>query len=109
MCLNRRVFYRQYANRCWRGAVYLAIVIFSVQLFCLGFHNHELTEESSDCVSCVLAAHLPSGTPSLTVDVAPTLTILFYQLAPTPLYFFLVQQSYLIPRSQAPPRRNSTQ
>ena len=109
MLLSNMNCNRQYANRLWQGVRYLAIVIFVVQLVGMGFHKHEITEESSECASCILAAHLPSGTPSVTIDVAPTLTILFYRLVPIPLYFFLAQQSYLIPLSHAPPLRISTQ
>jgi hypothetical protein len=73
----------------------------------MAFHHHPITEESSECVSCYLASHLPSGTPSVNVDVAPNLTILCYQLASIPFYFFLARQSYLIPLSQAPPASSS--
>ncbi|HXA47232.1 MAG TPA: hypothetical protein VNW52_06360 [Burkholderiaceae bacterium] len=107
MLLESKIFNCRHTNRLWRVALYAAIVIFVIQLASLGFHRHDLTEESSDCVSCYLAAHVPSGTPAVSVDVAPTLTIMFYQLVPAALYFFVAQQSYLIPHSQAPPRHTS--
>jgi len=109
MLLGSNNFNRRYANRLWRGLLYGAIVIFVAQLLSLGFHHHDITEESPDCVSCYLTAHVPSGTPTVSVDIAPTLTILFYHVVPAALYFFLAQQSFLIPHSQAPPRPTSPQ
>jgi hypothetical protein len=107
MLLGSQHFNHRFANRIARGALYIAMIVFVAQLMGMGFHNHDITEESHECVSCNLAAHLPSGTPAVSIDVAPTLTILYYQVAPLPFYFFLARQSYLIPHSQAPPRHPS--
>ena len=97
----------QSTNRFYRVALYIAMSILVVQLIGMAFHKHDITEDSSDCVSCYLAAHLPSGVPPVSMDIAPTLTILYYRLASLPRYFFVAQQSYLVPLSQAPPRHSS--
>ena len=104
MRLGNKTIHRYYTNRLWRGVFYVAMAIFVAQLLGLGFHRHDITEESSDCMSCYFAAHMPSGAPPVSIVAAPTLMILHYQLVVTSLYFFLTQQSYLIPLSQAPPR-----
>ena len=106
MLLGNRKSDRNKANRFGRIALYLALAIFVVQLLGMGFHRHDITEERSDCVSCVLAAHMPSGTPAVSLNVAPTVALLIYLVAVVPLYIFLGQTSYLIPLSQAPPRRS---
>jgi hypothetical protein len=95
----------QRTARFYRVAFYVVTMILAIQLFGAGHHKHDLTEISSDCVSCDLAAHLPSGIPPVSIDVAPTLTIFYYYFAALPLYFFISQKSYLIPHSQAPPPR----
>lgn len=104
MQLGNKNWSRICANRLGRVAAYLALAIFMLQLLGLGFHRHDITEVHDDCVSCVVAAHLPSGIPPASLDVAPTVALLFYTVATVPLYAFLAQQSYLIPLSQAPPR-----
>jgi hypothetical protein len=104
MQLGNKNWSRICANRLGRVGLYLALAIFVIQLLGLGFHRHDVTEEHDDCASCVMAAHLPSGTPAVSLDVAPTVALLFYTIAAVSFYVFLAQQSYLIPLSQAPPR-----
>jgi hypothetical protein len=83
---------------------WLVLTIVTLQLIGAACHRHDLADQSPDCVSCYLAAHVPSPIPPVSADVLPSPTILHYRIASLPAYLFVAQQSYLIPHSQAPPR-----
>jgi hypothetical protein len=80
------------------------LTVVALQLIGAAYHRHDLVDESPDCVSCYLTAHVPSPIPPVSADVLPSLTILHYRIASLPIYLFVAQQSYLIPHSHAPPR-----
>ena len=105
MLLGNRKFGRNNTNCLWQVVLYVVTAIFVVQMLGTGYHHHDLTKVDDDCVSCVLAAHMPSGPPDVSIHVEPTVALLIYLVAVAPLYVFLGQPSYLIPLSQAPPRR----
>ncbi|PUA19928.1 hypothetical protein C7W93_09005 [Glaciimonas sp. PCH181] len=96
---------RRRKTRFQQLAFWLALTILVVQLIGMAFHDHGVAEESTDCVSCNLAAHFPAP-PSLVpiAAVVPVLVFVYYVL-PDAAYFFVPQnQRYLIPHPQAPPR-----
>jgi hypothetical protein len=70
----------------------------------MSFHKHDITEESSDCVSCYLAAHVPSHAPAAPAAIIAAFLVFVYRVALQPIYFHVAAQSYLIPNSQAPPQ-----
>ena len=82
-------------------------LILALQLIGSSYHEHDLAEQLSDCVSCQVAAH---GTADLAA-VSPQLLAVFlavvYLLArlPRPAPFY--RRQYLIPSPQAPPRHQS--
>jgi len=76
-----------------------------VQLIGMAFHNHDLTEESDDCVSCHLAAVFPAPAPPVPVVAPAPILVFVYHATLEPAYFFVPgTDNYLIPHSQAPPR-----
>jgi hypothetical protein len=94
-------------GRLYQVALWLAAFVIALQLVGMAFHKHDLTEQSDNCVSCYMAAQLPSGMPKAPAEVLITLAALVYRIALQPIYFFIAEQSYLIPPSQAPPRISS--
>ena len=84
--------------------LWLAVFVLTLQLLGLAFHRHDLTQDSSDCVSCYMATQLPAGTPKAPAEILIALAALVYRIALLPFYFFVAEQSYLIPLSQAPPQ-----
>jgi hypothetical protein len=105
MQLDRKHFCRGSIGKfgSYRLLHWFVLVIVTLQLIGAGFHHHDVLEESDDCVSCYMVAHVPSPMPPVSLDVLPSLTILPYQIASLPIYLFVAQQSYLIPHAQAPP------
>lgn len=87
-----------------RIVLLFALLIFVLQLTGLVFHKHDISEQPSNCVSCVLAAHMSSDVPPVASHVSPALLVLRYQITTLPVYFFLAQHSYLVPPSHAPPQ-----
>ena len=86
-----------------RIVVCFALIIFITQSIGSARHNHGITEQASDCVSCYFAGNFPSDIPSPSIDVLPTLTIVSYWIAAIVVYSYVAQLSYLVPHSQAPP------
>lgn len=84
------------------------MIVISLQLVAMAFHKHDLTEQSQDCASCYLSAHVPTGLPKVPAEVVIRLAIIAYRIALQPIRSFLiVQSSYLLPLPQAPPRFSS--
>lgn len=92
-------------TRFYQIALWCAIAILVAQLIGMAFHSHSLLEESGECVSCNLAAHVPAPPSLLPVMVlVPTLVFAYY-LVPDKAHFFAIPlRSYLTPHAQAPPQ-----
>lgn len=101
--------YSRYAKgRLSRAALWLAVLVISLQLVAMGFHKHDLSEQSDNCVACYLSAHVPAGFPKVPDVVMVRLAAIAYRIALQPVYSFLaVQTRYLLPFPQAPPRLSS--
>lgn len=98
--------HRQQSNTLLRRLVLgLCALVMAFQLIGSSFHDHDLAEQLSDCVSCQLAAQSSAALPA----VAPELLVLFlalaYILARQPRPPLVVLRRYLIPSRQAPPRQ----
>jgi hypothetical protein len=84
----------------------LAALVLALQLIGSVVHKHDLTvDDAPDCVSCYVAAHLPTGAPPVNVVLQAIALVLVYRLARLPQTPCVARQSYLIPPSQAPPRQ----
>lgn len=87
-----------------RVLLVLCAMLLALQLVGSAFHDHDLDEQLSDCVSCQIAAHSIADLPA----VAPQLLALFlaiaWVLARLPRPVLVVVRQYLIPSPQAPPR-----
>ncbi|WP_052135244.1 hypothetical protein [Collimonas arenae] len=95
---------RRFRLRLQQCALWLALAILVLQLVGMAFHNHSLAENSTDCVSCDLAADFPSPVPSSPVPVLTPVLIFAYNSTVEPVYAFTpAQKQYLTPHSQAPP------
>jgi hypothetical protein len=92
-------------TRFQRVLMCVVLLLLSIQLMGTAFHKHEYTDTKSDCATCSFIHHLPSGLPDVAVALLPVMMPLVYRILGAGSYHFLVQPSYLIPRSQAPPRR----
>jgi hypothetical protein len=104
--LNRFRRERLAASPLSRALLTLAALVLALQLIGSGLHKHDLTtDDASDCVSCYIAAHLPTGVPPVNVVLQAITLVLAYRLARLPQTPCLARQSYLIPPSQAPPRQ----
>ncbi|HEY8099873.1 MAG TPA: hypothetical protein VIF82_03905 [Burkholderiaceae bacterium] len=89
--------------RLYQLAFWLMTLVLTLQLVGMAFHKHDLTEEHSDCVSCYLAAHVPSHVPAAPAVIIAAFLIFVYRIALQPIYFHIVPHSFLIPHSHAPP------
>lgn len=94
---------RHASGRVLRTLLWLCVVVFALQVAGAGWHDHELADQKSDCVSCHFSNNLPAAEPG----AAPALLVIFlavaYLLARQPRYCYLPTPSYLIPSRQAPP------
>ncbi len=106
MQLSRKYFSHGSTGKAglYRLLYWLVLINVTVELIGSAQHRNDLTIQRDPCASCYLVAHIPSLIPPVSADVLPSLTILNYQIALLTTYFFVAQQSYLIPHSQAPPR-----
>jgi hypothetical protein len=91
-------------TRFQRVMLCVVLLLLSIQLLGTAFHKHDVAESRSDCAACSFVHHLPTGLPELNVGLPPVMLMLVYRLAGIGAYHFLPRTSYLIPRSQAPPR-----
>jgi hypothetical protein len=89
----------------YRALLVLAAFVLAFQLIGSTFHKHDLTEASPDCASCYIVAHLPTGAPPAVFFWQAIALVVAYRIARLPQYLYVAEQSYLIPLSQAPPRR----
>ncbi|MFD2274054.1 hypothetical protein ACFS07_31925 [Undibacterium arcticum] len=82
----------------------MLLCLFTLQMLGMAWHRHDLTEASSDCVSCCLAAQLPSGGPASPVVALVALTVVLSRIAPQSIKSFVAVDGYLSPPAQAPQR-----
>lgn len=79
-------------------------LLLALQLLMSGHHkdNHPLA--SDNCASCVFAHHVPSGLPDVTPALAPARAAQSYRIDAVAIHQAPSHVSFLIPKSQAPPR-----
>jgi hypothetical protein len=82
----------------------LCALILALQLVGASFHDHDLSEQLSDCVSCQLASHSSADLPAASPQLLAIFLIIAYVLARLPRPAPVVLRRYLIPSRQAPPR-----
>jgi len=92
------------STRFQRVLMSVVLLLLSIQLLGAAFHKHDYAEPDADCAVCSFVHRLPTGLPELGVGLAPVMLLLVYCVASIGFYHFLPPTSYLIPRSQAPPR-----
>ena len=85
----------------------LVLLMLAVQLLGMGQHKDDHTGAKADCASCFFAHQLPSGLPDVAPVAAPVLGLASYPLLRFVTHDFHARTSFLIPQSQAPPRRLS--
>ena len=82
----------------------LCALILALQLVGASFHDHDLSEQLSDCVSCQLASHSTADLPAASPQLLAIFLVIAYVLARLPRPAAVVLRRYLIPSRQAPPR-----
>lgn len=82
-------------------------LILALQLIGTSFHDHDLAEQLSDCVSCQVAAQASADLPATPPQLLAIFLAVAFLLArlPRPAPFY--RRQYLIPSPQAPPRHQS--
>lgn len=91
-----------------RLALWLAGLLFVVQMLAATQHHHDLSTQSSDCVSCVHNAQLPSAPPEPALqEVALRLARLQYRIVHAPPVTLHSTPDHLIPPAHGPPSSHS--
>jgi hypothetical protein len=91
-------------TRFQRVLLCVVLLLLSMQLLGTAFHKHDVAGSDADCATCSFVHHLPTGLPELNVGLPAVMLVIAYWLASAGAYHFQPRTSYLIPRSQAPPR-----
>ena len=91
-------------RHCYPLRHWVLLCVFTLQLLGMAWHQHDLTETTSECVSCYLAAQLPSGAPVPPVVILVALAVVLFHIAPLSTKSFVAVDGYLTPPAQAPPR-----
>ena len=81
----------------------LCALAMALQLVGSSFHDHDLADQLSDCVSCHVGAHSHATLPAAPPVVLAVFLAIAYVLARLPHPVAVVVQRYLIPSRQAPP------
>lgn len=85
--------------------VVLAIaLLLSLQLMLSGQHKDDHVGYNDNCPSCVFAHHVPCGLPEVNPALLPVLAQQAYLLLHVVIHQAPSCVSFLIPKSQAPPR-----
>lgn len=79
-------------------------LILALQLVGTSFHDHDLAEQLSDCVSCQVASHAKADLPAVSPQLLAIFLAIAYLLARLPRPAPIQRRQYLIPMPQAPPR-----
>lgn len=82
----------------------LCALILALQLVGSSFHDHDLSEQLSDCVSCQVASHSTADLPAVSPQLLAIFLAIAFVIARLPRPAPLVLRRYLIPLRQAPPR-----
>lgn len=91
-----------------RLALWLAGVLFVVQMLAATQHHHDLSAQGADCVSCVLNAQLPSTPPEPGLqETAFHPALLKYYIVHAPAIAAPHEADHLIPPSHGPPASHS--
>lgn len=90
----------------WLDRVVVACVValLSLQLLSAGRHKDDHVGVSDNCPSCFFAHQVPHGLPEVEPVLVPVVTTQAYYLAPLVIRQATSSFSFLIPKSQAPPR-----
>lgn len=81
----------------------LCALAMALQLVGSSFHDHDLADQLSDCVSCHVAAHSQAAIPAAPPEVLAVFLAVAFILARLPRPVAVVLRRYLIPSRQAPP------
>ena len=81
----------------------LATLFLMLQLFCMAFHRHALTEQVSDCVSCYSACQLSGGTTEPILKIAAAPVVVYRQPILIALSQPILADHFLLPPAHAPP------
>lgn len=81
----------------------LCALAMALQLIGTSFHDHDLADQLSDCVSCHVASHSQAAIPATPPEVLAVFLAIAYVLARLPRPAAVVLRRYLIPSRQAPP------
>ena len=82
-------------------------LILALQLVGAAFHEHDLAEQLSDCVSCQVASHANAALPAVAPQLLAVFLAVAFILARLPRRVPYYRRQYLIPSPQAPPRHLS--
>jgi len=85
----------------------LCALVMALQLVGSSFHDHDLADQLSDCVSCHVASHAHAALPAVAPELLAVFLAIAYVLARLPRPTMVVLRQYLIPSPQAPPRPHS--
>lgn len=86
-----------------RALLCLCSLVLALQLLGSSFHDHDLSEQLNDCVSCQLASQPALDLPSVDPQLLAVFLAVAYLLACQPRPVMVVLRRYLIPVRQAPP------
>jgi hypothetical protein len=87
-----------------RVVVLMVALLLSLQLMVSGQHKDDHAGYGDNCPSCVFAHHVPSGLPEVNPVLLPVLAAQSYRLLRVVIHQAPLSVSFLIPKSQAPPR-----
>ena len=90
-------------NRFVRAALGLAMLVLTIQLFCMAFHRHGLTEQVSDCVSCYSASQVSGGPSVAVLPVIPSAVVMYRQLVLPAVSRLVLVEFFRTPPAHAPP------
>ncbi|SFV11714.1 hypothetical protein [Pseudoduganella namucuonensis] len=86
-----------------RALLCVCALLLALQLVGSAFHEHELSEQLSDCVSCQVAAHALADLPAVNPVLLAVLLAVAYVIARLHRPALVVLRRYLIPVRHGPP------
>jgi hypothetical protein len=87
-----------------RVLVLSVALLLCLQVVMLGHHKDDLNGDGDNCPSCVFVHHLPSGLPEADPVPVPVSMAQSYPVECAIAYTAPSCFSFLVPKSQAPPR-----
>jgi hypothetical protein len=87
-----------------RVLVLAVALLLCLQVMMSGHHKHDPNGDGDNCPSCVFVHHLPSGLPEVNPVPVPVAMAQSYRIERVTAYMAPACFSFLIPKSQAPPR-----